>query len=174
MNKIILGSIFALLLVSGIVIADVAEIDWFKLYEITSYKLASCEVQRDMWHDAYDNYECPGGGSSSSTPELKEPTQVLGDINGDGWVDEFDEKIVKDNWGCEITETDNCGNADLDGDGYVSGVDLTIIISNWNSQRDLIEDNFGREDCVEPDWCNGADLNQDGKVGGIDLTMYLS
>ncbi len=50
----------------------------------------------------------------------------IGDLNGDGVVDQTDADILKQNWGdCR------CCAADLDGDGTVGILDLLILLANW-------------------------------------------
>ncbi len=60
---------------------------------------------------------------------------LVGDINGDGWVDGADLGLLLFNWGkCE-----GCP-ADLNGDGVIDGADLGLLLSNWLPNLD--EDPF--------------------------------
>ena len=56
-----------------------------------------------------------GGGSDT----------ILGDLDGDGFVNGLDLAILLGWWGSDYEI------ADLDGDGIVSGADLTILLSVW-------------------------------------------
>lgn len=51
---------------------------------------------------------------------------------------------------------------DVNGDGQVDLADFEILINQW-----------GASDCVEPSWCEGADINKDGKVDSADLEILL-
>ncbi len=58
--------------------------------------------------------------------------QLLGDINGDGFVGLDDLNIVLINWNQTVTVGDE-SMGDLTNDGYVGLDDLDIILSNWNA-----------------------------------------
>ena len=60
---------------------------------------------------------------------VPEPAPLLGDLNGDGWVGQFDLDIVLSEWGNSAPLTDP--RADPSGDGFVGQFDLDYILADW-------------------------------------------
>lgn len=58
--------------------------------------------------------------------------QLLGDIDGDGFVGLTDINFVLSNWNQNVTPGDEA-MGDLTNDGFVGIGDLNIILSNWNA-----------------------------------------
>jgi hypothetical protein len=52
------------------------------------------------------------------------PSGLLGDIDGDGFVNASDLAALLGQWG-------SAGSADLDGDGVVSASDLALLLAAW-------------------------------------------
>jgi len=76
-----------------------------------------------------------GGFSGSGTGQLNvfcdgepcgEPSDCVGDLNGDGVVNGADLGILLENWG-------GSGVGDLNNDGVVNGADLGILLENWGT-----------------------------------------
>jgi len=111
----------------------------------------------------YNNYYCSGNF-------VKYNDYTCEIINTSDWwlplPPEFDNKAFCATYGSEVVEECYYGCfdgyciscPDPNGDGLIDNIDLEII-----------NQNFGREDCVQPDWCNGADVNRDGKINIFDL-----
>jgi hypothetical protein len=57
------------------------------------------------------------------------PTNLVGDIDGNGSVGSEDMAILLAAWG---TQSFNSNPADLNGDGTVNSQDLAILITNWS------------------------------------------
>jgi hypothetical protein len=53
-----------------------------------------------------------------------------GDVNSDGFVDDFDLSIVKDNWGAKGVAGDNL-LGDVNHDEKVDGADVGIVLAQW-------------------------------------------
>jgi chitodextrinase len=60
------------------------------------------------------------------------PTQVPGDINGDGNVDAADILIMADSWGTRVGEPNFDLRCDLNGDNSVDVSDLLILAAHWS------------------------------------------
>jgi hypothetical protein len=58
--------------------------------------------------------------------------QLLGDVDGDGFVGLTDINFVLSNWNQNVTPGDET-MGDLTNDGFVGIADLNIILSNWNA-----------------------------------------
>jgi len=125
-----------------------------------------------------EDCHCSGSGGSPTpqTPineEIENETEDKSpDLNDDGQVDERDQKILSDNYGC----TGDC-IADLNNDGQVDTTDLTRLATYWTGDLRLknLRDNYGRDDCsADNDWCNGADYTQDHIVDTTDLARLAS
>ncbi len=52
----------------------------------------------------------------------------LGDVNGDGKVDEIDFSLLMSQWG----QTGSNLSADLNHDGVVDELDFAILMANWS------------------------------------------
>lgn len=97
---------------------------------------------------------------------------LIGDINGDGYVDEKDLFILLRLWG---------PSADLNCDGRVDGQDLLILLQNWGPNPEKGDlNNDGVVDVKDlrillSQWGrHGADLNCDGVVDVQDLLILLA
>jgi len=136
MNKILLGSLIGVLLLTSFAIGS-SDIDWFKLYEEKAIQLASCEVERDIWAEAYENKECAcsgGSGGPSPEPEVPEEQEVLmGDANCDGVVSSSDLALANQNFGNVCNGTEECCFGDANHDGIVSAGDIASVQANFGN-----------------------------------------
>ena len=87
------------------------------------------------------------------------PAELLGDLNGDGFVGQIDLSIVLTYWGENVTPGDPL-LGDPSGDGFVGQTDIDTVLGNWGASD-------------EPEILLG-DLNDDGWVGQIDLSTVLT
>ena len=125
--------------------------------------------------------------SGSTGPHLPffvpEPPMLLGDVNGDGFVDGDDLDTIISNWGSTgASRTDG----DLTGDGAVSGTDYNEVLAYWGLATlfaDVNDDGFVDDydlNIVISNWgLTGAsradgDLTSDGTVGGVDYNEVLA
>ncbi len=119
----------------------------------------TCDYTREDCND-YNNDYCDG--------DLVKHGKYTCAISG-GWVPSppneandahcvLDETIILEDcyYGCFEGYCMDC--PDPNEDGFIDDIDL-----------DIVDQNYGRIDCVEPDWCNGADVNRDGIVDILDL-----
>ena len=65
--------------------------------------------------------------SSNSSGIVKGISTILGDLNGDGKVDDYDFSILMANWGEFFTDA----RADANKDGKVDDYDFSIVMGNW-------------------------------------------
>ena len=73
------------------------------------------------------------GGSDNSSGIVKGIEHILGDLNGDGKVDDYDFSILMANWGDFFTDP----RADANGDGKVDDYDFSIVMGNWGKTTAL-------------------------------------
>ena len=73
------------------------------------------------------------GGSNNSSGIVKGIEHILGDLNGDGKVDDYDFSILMANWGEFFTDP----RADANGDGKVDDYDFSIVMGNWGKTTAL-------------------------------------
>ncbi len=67
------------------------------------------------------------GTITSITP----PDQVVGDLDGDGFVGIADLNLVLGNWNLNAPPADPA--ADPSGDGFIGIADLNVVLGNWNA-----------------------------------------
>jgi outer membrane protein assembly factor BamB len=58
---------------------------------------------------------------------------LVGDINGDGYVDVVDLLTMVENWGSVVGDPNYHVDADTNGDGMVDVVDLLTMVENWGA-----------------------------------------
>jgi hypothetical protein len=73
------------------------------------------------------------GGSNNSSGIAKGISTILGDLNGDGKVDDYDFSILMANWGEFFTDA----RADANNDGKVDDYDFSIVMGNWGKSSVL-------------------------------------
>ena len=73
------------------------------------------------------------GGSNNSSGIVKGIEHILGDLNGDGKVDDYDFSILMANWGEFFTDA----RADANSDGKVDDYDFSIVMGNWGKTTAL-------------------------------------
>jgi hypothetical protein len=60
---------------------------------------------------------------------------LLGDVNGDGWVDIYDVKLISERYGAREGEVQYEPEIDLDGDGAITVFDLMICGQNYGTSE---------------------------------------
>ncbi len=73
------------------------------------------------------------GSSDNSSGITKGTSTILGDLNGDGKVDDYDFSILMANWGEFFTDT----RADANGDGKIDDYDFSMVMGNWGKTTAL-------------------------------------
>jgi len=58
---------------------------------------------------------------------------LLGDVNGDGWVDIYDVKVISETYGAKEGDAHYEPETDLNGDGVVNVFDLMICGQNYGA-----------------------------------------
>ncbi|XAL99912.1 CotH kinase family protein [Phycisphaeraceae bacterium D3-23] len=87
----------------------------------------------DTEGDYNDGNNWKASTATHGTPGASEAADILGDINGDGFVGAADLDALLAHWGDAASSSRMAQDADLNGDGTVNSPDLSIVIANFGN-----------------------------------------